>query len=72
MPIFIELRTNKTIQEIQDILEKIKIANIDKKIFDLPDMIEKKAKYNYFIPKELLKKQYIEDCIDVEEMQKNL
>ena len=34
--------------------------------------MQKSGKYNYIIPKELLKKQFIEDCIDVSGMQKNL
>lgn len=72
IPIFLELKTKKTRQELQDILEQIKIATINKETFDLPDLIEKKAKYNYFVPRELLKKQYLEDCIAVEEMQENL
>ncbi len=45
---------------------------IDKTKFEIPDMLQKSGKYNFMIPKELLKKQFIEDCVDVEGMKKEL
>ncbi len=57
IPIFIEVKTKK---------------NLDKTQFEIPDILQKTGKYNYIIPKELLKKQFIEDCIDAENMKKYL
>ena len=72
IPIFIEIKTKRSREEIEKILEKIKYQDIDKTQFEIPDILQKSGKYNYIIPKDLLKKQFIEDCIDVENMQKYL
>ena len=72
IPIFIEVKTNEGIDWLKGILEEIKYTEIDKTTFEIPDMVEKHGKYNYFIPKELLKKQYIEDCVDVQGMKEGL
>lgn len=72
VPIFIEVKTKMSSQELEEILQEIKIKNINKTKFEIPDILSKAGKYNYIIPKELLKKQFIEDCIDVESMQENL
>lgn len=72
MPIFIEIKTKMNMQEIEKMLEEIKINNINKEEFEIPDIMQKTGKYNYIIPKELLKKQFIADCIDVRGMQEKL
>lgn len=72
IPIFIDVRTEKGIKELELILKKIKNKDINKYDFELPELIEKPGKYNYFIPKDLLRKQFIADCIDVDEMKENL
>ncbi len=70
IPIFIEIKTKMKKNELEKILKEIKHKEIDKNQFDIPDLLQKTGKYNYMIPKELLKKQFIEDCIDVEGMQR--
>ncbi len=72
VPIFIETKTKKSIKEVEKILEKIKNKSINKEKIEIPNIAEKSGKYNYFIPKELLKKQYKEDCLDIEGMKENL
>lgn len=72
IPIFIEIKTKMKIQEIEEIIQKSKTKSINKNEFDIPDIMQKVGKYNYTIPKELLKKQFREDCIDVKNMQENL
>ena len=72
IPIFIKIKTNLEKEEIEEIIQKLKYKKIDKKVFEISDLMQKAGKYNYMIPKELLKKQFIEDCIDVEGMQKKL
>ena len=70
IPIFIEIKTRMKKNELEKILKEIKHKEIDKNQFDIPDLLQKTGKYNYMIPKELLKKQFIEDCVDVEGMQR--
>ena len=53
-------------------IEEIKSTNISKNDLNVYDEAQKLAKYNYFIPKELLKKQYLQDCVDIENMQEDL
>ena len=72
IPVFIEIKTQRTKEEIEKILQKIKYEKIDKTQFEISENMQKVGKYNYIIPKELLKKQSIEDCIDVDRMQKFL
>ena len=72
VPIFIEVKTALGEEKIEDILDKIKEENIDKFEFDIPDNMEKSGKYNFAIPKDLLKKQFLEDCVDVEGMKEGV
>ncbi len=72
VPIFISITTEMNIDEVKEILKKIKVTKIDKFKLDIPDTVEKVSKYNYFVPRELLKKQFIEDVIDIDGMQENL
>ena len=57
---------------IEDVLRKIKTEPLDKNQFKLSDEIQIKGKFNAFIPKELLKKQYTGDFLDVEGLKKGL
>ena len=72
MPLFIQVKTDLEQSKIEEILDKIMRKPIDKTKFEIPDMLQKSGKYNFMIPKELLKKQFIEDCVDVEGMKKEL
>lgn len=65
-------QTDKGINRLKEILVSIKNDSIDKYAFDIdPELIVPK-KFSEFIPKELQVKQFIEDFIDVEDLQKNL
>ena len=72
MPLFIQIKTDLEQSKIEEILDEILRKPIDKTKFEIPDMLQKSGKYNFMIPKELLKKQFIEDCVDVEGMKKEL
>ena len=78
IPIFIlvenksDLDINVNKEYLENELEKLKNKDIDKTNFEIPDLLQKSGKYNSMIPKELLHKQFIENCIDVEGMKKNL
>ena len=66
------LHTETPFSELTDVLKKIQSADIDKYKFNVPDDAQISGKYNKFIPNELLRKQYIEDYIDVDDMQSGL
>jgi len=71
MPLCIFVKEQSKVA-IEDVLRKIKAEPLDKNQFKLSDEIQIKGKFNAFIPKELLKKQYIEDFLDVEGLKKGL
>ena len=60
------------IKDLQDIINSIKTETIDKSSLLVDDEVLVKGKFNKFIPKELLTKQYLEDFIDIESLKKNL
>lgn len=72
IPVCIEVKTDKDIAEIAAALEEIKQSGADKYSFTIPDNCEISGKYNDYIPRELLKKQYVEDYLDTEDMRENM
>ncbi len=68
IPVCIEVRTDMGIAELSATLEDIKAQGADKYGFLIPDNCEISGKYNDFIPRELLRKQYVEDYLDTEDM----
>ncbi|MGN0649929.1 MAG: DEAD/DEAH box helicase [Oscillospiraceae bacterium] len=72
IPVCIEVRTDMGIAELCAALDLIKAEGADKYTFNIPENCEISGKYNEFIPRELLIKQYIEDYLDTEDMQKNM
>jgi ATP-dependent Lhr-like helicase len=68
IPVCIEVSTDKGIEELRSALDDLKANGADKYGFSIPDNCEICGKYNEFIPRELLKKQYIEDYLDTEDM----
>lgn len=71
-PVCIEVRTDMGIEELCAALDDIKQCGADKYGFIIPDSCEISGKYNDFIPRELLKKQYVEDYLDTEDMRLNM
>jgi len=71
-PVCIEVRTDMGIEELCAALDDIKQCGADKYGFIIPDNCEISGKYNDFIPRELLKKQYVEDYLDTEDMKLNM
>ncbi len=72
IPVCIEVRTVMGMEELCAALDEIKLCGADKYGFRIPDNCEISGKYNDFIPRELLKKQYIEDYLDTEDMRVNM
>ena len=61
-------------EELAEILDDIRSEQIDKNTFAIPSNIQPLMtdKYNRFVPLPLLRKQFISDYIDVDDMQANL
>ena len=72
LPIYIEVIYKDGEKALNLLLNKICNQEVDKNIFELPKDIQIPYKYNQFIPSELLKKQYLEDYIDVVGMQEDI
>lgn len=72
IPVCLEVKTDRDISEIVEALREIKRNGADKYSFSIPDNCEISGKFNDLIPRELLKKQYIEDYLDTEDMKNNL
>ncbi|MDE7195365.1 MAG: DEAD/DEAH box helicase [Oscillospiraceae bacterium] len=68
IPVCIEVASDMGIEELREALDDIKLNGADKYSFSIPDNCEICGKYNDYIPRELLKKQYIEDYLDTEDM----
>lgn len=68
IPVCIEVATDMGMEELRAALDDIKRDGADKYSFSIPDNCEICGKYNDYIPRELLKKQYIEDYLDTEDM----
>ncbi len=68
IPVCIEVATDLGIEVLRTALNDIKQNGADKYGFPIPDNCEICGKYNDYIPRELLKKQYIEDYLDTEDM----
>ncbi|MGN1119423.1 MAG: hypothetical protein ACI4Q4_03625 [Oscillospiraceae bacterium] len=68
IPVCIEVKTDRGMEALVDTLNALKTHGADKESFDIPDNCEISGKYNDFIPRELLKKQYRADYLDTEDM----
>ena len=68
IPVCIEIHTDRGKNAVLNALDDIKKNKADKYGFSIPDNCEICGKYNDYIPRELLKKQYIEDYLDTEEL----
>ena len=72
IPVCIEVKTDRSLEELESALAEIKRDGADKYSFNIPDNCEISGKYNDYIPRELLKKQYVEDYLDAADMKENL
>ena len=62
--VFLEVVFSGTAEELEAIIREILRSELDPYEFPLPDDIQVKGKYNEFIPRDLLRKQFIEDYLD--------
>ena len=68
IPVCIEVHSPKGAQAVSAALSELKRNGADKYSFSIPDNCEICGKYNDFIPRPLLKKQYVEDYLDTDDL----
>ena len=68
IPVCIEVQTDMGKDRLIAALNSIKEKGADKYAFKIPENCEIAGKYNDYIPRELLTKQYVEDYLDTEEL----
>lgn len=68
IPVCIEVKTDRGKAALISALNTIKTHGADKYEFCIPDNCEIVGKFNDYIPRNLLKKQYVEDYIDCGEL----
>lgn len=66
IPVCIEVKTDMGKKALTDALNEIKREGADKYAFRIPENCEITGKFNDYIPRELLTKQYVEDYLDTE------
>lgn len=68
IPVCIEVRTDMGKDALLEALSDIKANGADKYGFKIPENCEIAGKYNDYIPRKLLTKQYVEDYLDTAEL----
>lgn len=71
IPVCIRVETDKGMDYVADVLDEIKSNGADKYSFKVAEDSEISGKFNDYIPRQLLVKQYTEDYLDTEDL-KNL
>jgi len=67
---YLEVKYNGTAEQLEAIIYDILNSDLDMYSLPIPDKAQVRGKYNEFIPQELLQKQYIEDFLDFDGLQK--
>ena len=68
IPVCIEVQTDMGREALTAALNEIKADGADKYSFRIPENCEIAGKFNDYIPRQLLIKQYIEDYLDTDEL----
>ena len=69
IPVCIEVSTDRGIGALESALTDLKENGADKYAFPIPENCEICGKYNDYIPRSLLTKQYVEDYLDATDLQ---
>lgn len=70
--IYLEVIFDRDGKELERIIADILHSEPDLYAFPLPDKVQIQGKYNEFIPRELLRKQFIEDYLDFEGLKEDM
>ncbi|MGN0679859.1 MAG: hypothetical protein ACI4JS_09375, partial [Oscillospiraceae bacterium] len=68
IPVCIQVKTSMGVEAIIKVLDEIQQDGADKYEFKIPEDCEISGKYNDYIPRSLLTKQYTEDYLDAEDL----
>ncbi len=70
--VYLEVIFDGTKEELESIIQDILNSNLNLYTLPLPDDVEILGKYNEFVPKDLLRKQFIEDYLDFKGLKKDM
>ena len=70
--IYLEVFYEGTAEELEAVVEDILHSELDLNELPLPDKVQIRGKYNEFIPFSLLRKQFIEDYLDLEGLKRDM
>ena len=70
--IYLEIFFQGTPEELEAVIEDILHSDLDLNELPLPDKVQINGKYNEFIPFSLLRKQFIEDYLDLEGLKRDM
>lgn len=70
--VYLEVFFRGTREELESIILDILDSEIDMYALPLPEKIQLLGKYNEFVPQELLRKQYIEDFLDLDGLKRDM
>ena len=70
--LYLEVIFDGSKEELEQIIYDILRSDLDPYTLPLPEDVQIQGKYNEFIPRELLRKQYIEDFLDFEGLVKDM
>ena len=62
--VYLEVIFQGSKEELEEIIKDVLTSELDLYSLPLPDKVQLDGKYNEFVPKELLRKQFIEDYLD--------
>ena len=63
---YLEVVFDGTAEELEETIRDILRSELNLYDLPLPDMVQVRGKYNEFVPKNLLRKQFVEDYLDLE------
>jgi ATP-dependent Lhr-like helicase len=70
--VYLEVIFDGSKEELEEIIADILRSDLDLYSLPLPDKVQIEGKYNEFIPRDLLRKQFIEDYLDFDGLKSQL
>ena len=70
--VYLEVIFQGSKEELEQIIKNILVSELDLYSLPLPDKVQIDGKYNEFVPKELLRKQFIEDYLDFKGLKEDI
>ena len=70
--VYLEVIFSGEQEELEQIIKEVLASDIDLYSLPLPDDVQIDGKYNEFVPKHLLRKQFIEDYLDFEGLKEDI